>query len=90
MTPETHVAYVYTSYAHAKKVSLRIPDEVIDRIMVPPQQAVVERNNCVARQSLFVKGNVLVIVRCVVNEAVDPNVIVTTYESTRWRRYWKF
>ena len=82
----------YELSEHVKEeLSLRqIPRELLESVLENPQQIVSERGNRKAYQSqLDFGGGRMFLLRALVDDSVEPAVIVTVYRTKRIKRYWK-
>jgi hypothetical protein len=76
---------------HARKEMVRrlIPATVLDSVLQNPDQVVPEKYGCKAYQSRVNFSGKVFLVRAIVNDAVDPAVVVTVYRTTRIHKYWR-
>ncbi len=82
----------YELSKHAEEeLSLRqIPRALLESVLENPQQIVTERGNRKAYQSQLDFGDGrMFLLRAIVDDSVEPAVIVTVYRTKRIKRYWK-
>jgi hypothetical protein len=67
-----------------------IPADLVHSVLAEPDQVVPEFGSTVARQSrvVFPEGREYLL-RVIVNETVDPAVVVTVYRTSRIGKYWR-
>jgi hypothetical protein len=68
--------------------SISLP--LLESVMDDPQQIVVERENLKAYQSVVdvaEKGSFLL--RVIVDDAVEPPMVVTAYKTSKINKYWR-
>jgi Domain of unknown function (DUF4258) len=67
----------------------QIPQILVERVLESPEQknAVLEKINCY--QSRVEISEKQYILRVLVNEAVQPPVVVTAYRTSKIRKYWR-
>ena len=67
-----------------------IPDRLLQSVLHHPQQVVPEYGGKQAYQSqLDFGGDRVFLLRAIVNDAVDPAVVVTVYRTSKIRKYWR-
>ena len=77
---------------HAAKELIRrnIPEILLDELLDNPQQRTEEKDGLVAYQSQFDFGEgKLYLIRAIVDEAQDPNLVVTVYRTSKIDKYWR-
>jgi hypothetical protein len=76
---------------HAEEEAARrgVPREVLDSVLHQPQQIVLERRGRNAYQSQVDFHGKIFLVRAIVDENVDPARVVTTYRTSKLRKYWR-
>ena len=68
----------------------RIPRAVVDEVLRHPQQIVPERPPMSAYQSqVNVGGGRMMLVRAIVDDRVEPAVVVTAYRTGKIDKYWR-
>ena len=67
-----------------------IPHDLVDRVLQNPQQVLAERDGKKIYQSQveFVGGKIFLL-RVIVNEEVEPAVVVTVYRTSKIEKYWR-
>ena len=82
----------YTLSRHAREeLALRqIPPDLLASVLQQPQQVVPERGTKKAYQSQvdFGDGRKFLL-RVIVDDAIDPAVVVTVYRTSKINKYWK-
>ncbi len=68
-----------------RKISLALVDEVLEKA----EQVVPERAGKTAYQSQQNIGGKMFLVRVIVDDSVDPAVVVTVYRTTKIQKYWR-
>ena len=77
-------------HAEEEIIRRRIPRKFVDSVLENPQQIVDEYGNKKAYQSQidFGEGRIYLL-RVIVNESVDPKVVVTVYKTSKVKKYWR-
>jgi len=76
---------------HAQEEAERrgIPLPMIDAVLQQPQQVVPERGGRKSYQSqLDFGGGRVFLLRVIVDDSVDPAVVITVYRTSKISRYW--
>lgn len=67
-----------------------IPSPLLESVLQHPQQVVPERRGKKAYQSqLDFGGGKLFLLRAIVDETVDPAIVVTIYRTSKISKYWR-
>jgi hypothetical protein len=67
-----------------------IPREMLERVLDNPQQVVDEREGKKAYQSqIDFGGGKMYLLRAIVNDALDPAVVITVYRTRNIPKYWR-
>lgn len=67
-----------------------IPREMLELVLGSPQQVVVEREEKMAYQSqIDFGGGRMYLLRAIVNDALDPAVVITVYRTRNIQKYWR-
>lgn len=67
-----------------------IPRDLLDQVLQNPQQILPERDGKKIYQSqVRFGGSKLFLLRAIVNDAVDPAVVVTVYRTSKIEKYWR-
>ena len=76
---------------HAKEEIERrkIPQAWVESVLERPDQVVPERGVLKVYQSKWDIGGRIFLVRVIVDDGVDPAVVVTVYRTTKIEKYWK-
>ena len=81
--------YRLSSHAEEEIERRRIPLAVVEAILGKPDQIVPERGLVRAYQSRWDFGGKMFLVRVMVDDSLDPAVVVTVYRTSKIERYWK-
>ena len=77
---------------HARKEMdrRRIPGDLVESIIMNPQQIVHESGKSKAYQSIVDLGmGKEYLVRVILNDAVQPAIVVTVYRTSKIKKYWR-
>jgi hypothetical protein len=67
-----------------------IPRDLLDQVLQNPQQILPERGGKKIYQSqVGLGGSKLFLLRAIVNDAVEPAVVVTVYRTSKIEKYWR-
>ena len=83
------VKYKLSSHAEEEIARRRIPLAVVESILEKPDQVVLERGAVRAYQSRRDFGGMIFLVRVMVDDSLDPAVVVTVYRTSKIEKYWK-
>jgi hypothetical protein len=80
----------YRISAHAREEieRRRIPLALLEAVLEKPDQVVPERGALKAYQSQREIAGKMFLVRAIVDDRVDPAVVVTAYRTTKIEKYW--
>jgi hypothetical protein len=67
----------------------KIPRALMDRVLQAPEQKVPEVDDITCYQSRVEIGGKLNLLRVMINETVNPPVVVTVYRTNKISRYWR-
>ena len=67
----------------------KIPQALMDQVLQAPEQKVPEVDDITCYQSRVEIGGKLNLLRVMVNETVNPPVVVTVYRTNKISRYWR-
>jgi hypothetical protein len=67
----------------------RIPKALIERVLQAPEQKTPEADNLTCFQSQVEIGAKRCLLRVMVNETVNPPVVVTAYRTSKITKYWR-
>ena len=81
--------YRFSSHAREEIERRRIPLAVVASVIESPDQIVPERGVVKAYQSKRVISGKMFLVRVMVDDTIDPAVVVTAYRTTKIDRYWR-
>jgi hypothetical protein len=84
------MTFRYSHHAETELALRRIPRALVDQILCNPQQVVPERPPKKAYQSQVDVGDGrMMLVRAVVDDTVEPAVVVTVYRTSKISKYWR-
>jgi hypothetical protein len=86
---ENTVRYRLSTHAKEEIERRRIPQEWVESVLEKPDQVVLERGVLKAYQRKWDIGGKMFLVRVIVDDGVDPAVVVTAYRTTKIEKYWK-
>ena len=67
----------------------RIPLALLEAVLAKPDQVVPEKGTVKAYQSKCEIGGKMFLVRIMLDDSVDPAVVVTASRTTKIERYWE-
>jgi hypothetical protein len=67
----------------------QIPRHIVERVLESPEQQQHLLENITCYQSRVNISGKQYLMRVMVNEAVQPSVVVTVYRTSKIRKYWK-
>ena len=80
----------YSKHAEQELALRRIPRAMVDEVLRHPQQIVPERDPKKAYQSqVDVGGGRIMLLRAIVDDTVEPAVVVTLYRTSKISKYWR-
>lgn len=82
------VDYQLTEHALCEMRRRQIDPEWVEAIMAQPEQITPASDNRKVYQSRFQTAGKTYLVRLVVEDALDPPVIVTLYRTSKIEKYW--
>ena len=80
--------YKLSDHARQEIERRGIPLALLEAVLEGPDQIVPERGAVKAYQSKSEIGGKMFFVRAIVDDSVDPAVIVTAYRTTKIEKYW--
>jgi hypothetical protein len=84
------MTFRYSNHAETELVMRRIPRALMDEVLRQPQQIVTERPPKKAYQSqVDVSGGRIMLLRAIVDDTVEPAVVVTVYRTGKISKYWR-
>ena len=82
--------FEYSKHAETELVLRKIPRAMAEEVLRQPQQIVTERAPRKAYQSKVDFGDGrMFLVRVIVDDTVEPAIVVTLYRTTKINKYWK-
>ena len=80
----------FSKHAESELVLRQIPREFVEAVLRQPQQIVPERPPKKAYQSqVDFGGGRIFLLRVIVDDTVEPAMVVTVYRTTKINKYWK-
>ena len=80
----------FSSHALEEMERRGIPIGMLESVLNSPQQVVAERDGKKAYQSqIDFGGGRMLLLRAIVNDALDPAVIITVYRTRNIQKYWR-
>ena len=86
---EISVRYRLSTHAREEIERRKIPLALLEAVLEKPDQTVPERGTLKAYQSKCDIGGKMFLLRVIVDDTVDPAVVVTAYRTTRIEKYWE-
>jgi hypothetical protein len=80
--------YKFSDHARQEIERRRISLSLLEAVLEKPDQVVPERGVLKAYQSKAEIGGKMFLVRVIVDDSVDPAVVVTAYRTTKIEKYW--
>ena len=81
--------YRLSTHAQDEIERRKIPQALVESVLESPDQIVPERGILKAYQSRRDMSGKMFLVRVIVDDTVDPAVVVTVYRTTKIEKYWK-
>ena len=80
----------YKLFEHARQEikRRRIPLTLLEAVLEKPDQVVREKGAMKGYQSKCEIGGKMFLLRVIVDDSVDPAVVVTAYRTTKIEKYW--
>jgi hypothetical protein len=82
------VRYILSKHAQQEIERRRIPLSLLEAVLEKPDQVVLERGVAKAYQSICEIGGKMFLLRVILDDSVDPAVVVTAYRTTKIEKYW--
>jgi len=84
------VNFKLSKHAGDELVLRNISRDLLDSVLNHPQQVVPERGSKKAYQSQLDFGDDrILLLRAIVNDSIDPAVVVTVYRTSKINKYWR-
>ena len=84
------MSFEFSKHAETELVLRKIPRAMAEEVLRKPQQIVIERAPRKAYQSKVDFGDSRTfLVRVIVDDTVEPAIVVTVYRTTKINKYWK-
>ncbi len=80
--------YRLSTHAQEEIERRRIPLTLLEAVLEKPDQLVPSRGAAKAYQSKCEIGGKMFLLRVIVDDSVDPAVVVTAYRTTKIGKYW--
>ena len=81
--------YRFSSHALDEIERRKIAPAWVEEVLMKPHQIVLEKGTLKAYQSKRDIGGKMFLVRVIVDDGMDPAVVVTVYRTTKIEKYWK-
>ena len=81
--------YRLSEHARQEIERRRIPLDLLEAVLENPDQIVPERGVAKAYQSKYEIGGKMFLLRVIVDDTLDPAVVVTAYRTTKIEKYWE-
>jgi hypothetical protein len=81
--------YVISNHAHAEMIRRGISEKEVEQTINNPGQICDEKENRKAYQSLFKTENKDFLIRVIIDDKIDPAVVITTYRTSKINKYWR-
>ncbi|MGH7952530.1 MAG: DUF4258 domain-containing protein [Limisphaerales bacterium] len=80
----------FSKHAESELILRKIPREFVENVLRQPQQTVPERPPKKAYQSKvdFGAGKIFLL-RVIVDDTIEPAIVVTLYRTKKINKYWK-
>jgi hypothetical protein len=82
------LTYRLSRHARQEIERRKIPLAILDLVLQQPEQVVPEKGPVKAYQSKHEIGGKMFLLRVIVDDSVDPAVVVTAYRTTKIEKYW--
>ena len=82
----------YRKSKHAEDEIIRrgIPESVVDDILQNPEQVIEMNNDTKIYQSRIDLGKgKIYLIRAIINDSIDPGVVITVYKTSKIEKYWR-
>jgi Domain of unknown function (DUF4258) len=79
----------FSKHAESELVLRKIPREFVENVLRQPQQIVPERSPKKAYQSKMDFDGKIFLLRVIVDDTVEPAIVVTLYRTKKINKYWK-
>jgi hypothetical protein len=79
----------FSKHVHEELEKRKIPKTTVDQVLQAPEQKVPEVDDITCYQSRVDIGGKHYLLRVMVNEIVNPPVVVTVYRTSKIKKYWR-
>jgi hypothetical protein len=83
------VRFHCSRHLHEELDRRKIPRKLLEQVLQGPEQKVPELDNVTCYQSQVEIDGRPYLLRVVVNETVDPPVVITVYRTSKISKYWR-
>lgn len=84
------MTYRLSRHAQEELQRRAIPVALLESVLQHPQQILLEKSGMKAYQSQLDFGSgKMYLLRAIVNDRVDPGVVVTVYRTSKISKYWR-
>ena len=79
----------YSNHVHEELAKRKLPLSLLEEVLYAPEQKVPEVDNITCYQSRVEIGGKRYLLRVMVNDTVNPPVVVTVYRTNKLSKYWR-
>lgn len=79
----------YSKHLHDELDRRKISPTLLEQVLQGPEQKVPELDNITCYQSQVEIGGRPCLLRVMVNDTVDPPIVVTVYRTSKISKYWR-
>ncbi len=83
------MTYRLSKHARQEIERRRIPLALLEAVIARPDQVITEKAAVKAHQSRCEIGGKMFLLRVLVDDSVEPAVVVTAYRTTKIEKYWR-
>ena len=84
------MTFALSSHTRAEMTRRAIPLDLLNSVLQQPQQVIPERAGRKAYQSqVDLGGGRIFLLRAIVDDSVDPAIVVTVYRTSKIGKYWR-
>ena len=78
-----------SSHAEQELMRRQVPRSVLDAVLSNPEQIVAEKRGRKVYQSRVNFGGSVYLVRAIVDDRIEPAVVITVYRTSKIAKYWR-
>jgi hypothetical protein len=83
------VRFYYSKHLYEELERRKIPRKLLEQVLQAPEQKVPELDNVTCYQSQMEIEGKRCLLRVLVNETIDPYIVVTAYRTSKISKYWR-